>query len=199
METAGTILDDVRHATLLVDESRVILFANDRARHLMESGRGLQDTNGVLTCHSALSNAQLTECIRHPDPGYKEPAGRRVVRVQAPCKQLILLVTAVHPEAALEPLGPAARAVVQVHDPAAPVPVPDVDLIAKCFSLTPTEARVALRIVEGLTAKEIARENRTALATVRSQVRNVLRKMDADRQADLIRMVLALPNSSNWR
>jgi DNA-binding CsgD family transcriptional regulator len=198
METAGMILGDGRHATLLLDERRLILFANDRARELMASGRGLQDRDGVLTCHSASSNAQLAECIGKPGLPADNAVGKRVVRVQAPTKQLILLITAVGPGDAVETLGRTARAVVQVHDPAAPPPVPDVDLIARCFSLSPREARVARRIVEGLTAKEIAKQHGTALATVRAQVRNVFRKMGAERQADLIRMVLALPSSTDW-
>lgn len=54
------------------------------------------------------------------------------------------------------------------------------------FGLTPSEAEVALGLMQGLSAADIARERRAALGTVRKQIRAVCEKMDCHRQGEII-------------
>ncbi|HVR52898.1 MAG TPA: helix-turn-helix transcriptional regulator, partial [Pseudorhodoferax sp.] len=59
--------------------------------------------------------------------------------------------------------------------------------------LTPAEARVAVQVAAGASLKEIAQRHGTALATVRTQLHSVMAKVEVERQADLVRALLALP------
>lgn len=58
--------------------------------------------------------------------------------------------------------------------------------------LTPAEARVARRIAEGLSPKDVARAHGTSWDTVRAQLRQVFAKMEVHTQASLTRKVVLL-------
>lgn len=66
------------------------------------------------------------------------------------------------------------------------------DRLRRLHGLSATEASVAIGISEGQTLKEIADIRGVAYDTVKTQLRGVLAKMDATRQADVIRAVQAL-------
>jgi DNA-binding CsgD family transcriptional regulator len=57
------------------------------------------------------------------------------------------------------------------------------------FGLSSAEADIALRLADGETIRAISDARRSAIATVRTQVKHVLLKMDARRQADVVRIV----------
>ena len=63
--------------------------------------------------------------------------------------------------------------------------VPSASLMRSLFDLTPSEARVASGIARGDTPEAIAATGGVAISTVRSQLRSVLEKTGASRQADL--------------
>jgi DNA-binding CsgD family transcriptional regulator len=63
---------------------------------------------------------------------------------------------------------------------------PSPELLRLLFGLTPAEARVAVGLMGGGTAREIARDRRLALVTVRTQLKHILAKMHMQRQADVI-------------
>ena len=65
--------------------------------------------------------------------------------------------------------------------------------LSQLFGLSKAEARVAAGIAEGRRLTEIAQEFDVRMPTVRTQLRAVLKKVGATRQADLVRIVLALP------
>lgn len=61
--------------------------------------------------------------------------------------------------------------------------------LANLFELTPAEAKVATQIAEGLSPDEIASKNGTRISTVRTQIRNILMKLGAERQTDIVRIL----------
>lgn len=61
--------------------------------------------------------------------------------------------------------------------------------LANIFKLTPTEAKVATQIADGLTPDVIAEANGTRLSTVRTQLSHVLAKLGVARQADAVRVL----------
>ena len=65
-------------------------------------------------------------------------------------------------------------------------------LAGKLFAYSPAEQAVAVLLIKGMAADEIARHRRLSLATVRTQVRAVLVKSGVTRQIDLVRMLTGL-------
>jgi DNA-binding CsgD family transcriptional regulator len=62
----------------------------------------------------------------------------------------------------------------------------DVDLVQALFDLTPAEARVAASLLKGQSISEIAEGHRVSQDTVRTQVKSVLLKSGASRQAEFV-------------
>ena len=64
------------------------------------------------------------------------------------------------------------------------------DVLRKLFSLTATEARLAVALCDGRSVTDYALERGVAVGTVRIQMKRVLAKTQCHRQADLVRRVL---------
>jgi len=58
------------------------------------------------------------------------------------------------------------------------------------FDLTPTESRLALLLAGGKTIEAAGRTMGIATNTARVHIKSVFRKMDVNRQGDLIRVIL---------
>ena len=74
-------------------------------------------------------------------------------------------------------------------------PAIDPSLLFAVFGLTPAECRVATLLAEGLSLKEIAREQGTQHETVRKQLRSIYQKTRTNRQPELVRLLLHLPHN----
>lgn len=68
--------------------------------------------------------------------------------------------------------------------------LPDLDALRLMFSLTPSEARVALLLAEGRRRDEVARELGVSASTVAFHLRNLFLKTGVSRQSDLVALVL---------
>jgi DNA-binding CsgD family transcriptional regulator len=65
-------------------------------------------------------------------------------------------------------------------------------LLRRLYRLTNTEADIALRVMHGADPKQIAEELSISLTTVRTHLQHVFDKADTHRQAELVRLSLAL-------
>ena len=63
--------------------------------------------------------------------------------------------------------------------------------LARAHGLTAAEIDVALRLADGQTLDEIGAGRKSTTGTVRNQVKHILMKMEAKRQSDVVRMVVA--------
>jgi DNA-binding CsgD family transcriptional regulator len=79
-----------------------------------------------------------------------------------------------------------------------PTSAPSIDssLLYAVFGLTPAEARIASLLAEGLPLKEIAEQQGTQHETVRKQLRSIYQKTATNRQPDLVRLLLHLPQAA---
>jgi len=64
------------------------------------------------------------------------------------------------------------------------------------YGITPAEARIAAKLAEGCSFKEIARALSISIETVRTHIKRVFAKMDCDSQATLVREILLGPTLS---
>ncbi|OSC29186.1 hypothetical protein B8W69_09245 [Mycobacterium vulneris] len=85
----------------------------------------------------------------------------------------------------------AAKALVMIIDPEQEHEPPKM-LIRRLFGLTNAEADVALRVINGEGLKPIAADLALSTATVKAHLRHILEKTDTHRQAELVRLLLAI-------
>jgi len=187
-------LDDVRHAVLLLDSRRRVLWLNRHGRALLDDGQVLMASEGVVQGRSAQAGAALEGAIRDlgrqalAGQGVADPPASRVLRLSraaAPPMLAFLSLLSLDGLAA----EPGFRLVACEPDGG----IPESGLLARCFGFSPAEARVAVGLCEGLDVKRLARREGNSVNTIRSQVRGVLEKTRTTRQADLLRLLLSLP------
>ncbi len=90
-----------------------------------------------------------------------------------------------------EPLGTAPQAILFLYDLTAALSVRP-SLLMQLFELTEAEARVALQVLQGGSAGEMARAMGVATNTVRAQLQAVYAKTGTHRRADLLKLLLSL-------
>jgi pimeloyl-ACP methyl ester carboxylesterase/DNA-binding CsgD family transcriptional regulator len=71
----------------------------------------------------------------------------------------------------------------------------DSTMLKQLFQLTDAEAGIAQRLANGVAPDEIAAVNGTSIGTVRGQVKNVMAKIGATRQPELVATLLSSPAS----
>jgi DNA-binding CsgD family transcriptional regulator len=69
------------------------------------------------------------------------------------------------------------------------LPALDAALVQSLFDLTPSEARVAGSLAEGLTLGQIAERHKVKLSTVRSQVKSVFAKTGSNTQSQIVALL----------
>ena len=62
------------------------------------------------------------------------------------------------------------------------------------FGLTPAEARLAIELSSGQTLEEIAEKQEINVSTVRAHLKKIFQKTDTNRQAELVRLLLSIPD-----
>lgn len=196
-EMARALFDQFRYPMLVIDESRGVWHANAVARSFLDSQGMLRMKDGLLVCGSHEANNRLTEAVRlltmEREENLLPDVSRKVIALSSGSRTLRLFVSPLRPEQAMGMFGPLPRALAIVHDSAAPIGQLDPLLVAECFSLSPAEARVAVKLVGGLPVKQIARTQGTSVPTVRTQVQRVMEKVGVTRQTDLVRILLTMP------
>lgn len=197
LSIARQVLGQVPRPMLMVDEARGIVHRNDAAAQLLQEGSLLKDQGGFLVCNERAGNDMLTEALHSLRLNHRDLAGaprRRAVRLLARDEQpVLLMLSTVSPEHSMGIFGKADRALVIVHQPSAKIAALDPFVIAECFDMTPAEARVAVQIAEGASAKQIAQRQSTSEHTVRTQIRRAMEKVGVERQVDLVRALMELP------
>ncbi|RCV87618.1 response regulator [Billgrantia montanilacus] len=186
---ATRALDLVAPGMVLLGRDGQILFAN-RAAHRLS-----QDTEQLVLGHSlsaatAVCGQALRKTVRAALECSREGEEKvTCLRLDRPGERRDLLVLACSLGCpAGSPHEPAV--VVLLSDPEKRAQVPQ-QILASLFGLTPSEARIALALAEGLRSEEIAERMSISTTTVAFHLRNLFQKTDTHRQADLIALVLS--------
>jgi DNA-binding CsgD family transcriptional regulator/PAS domain-containing protein len=182
-------LNRVRCALVLCDSEARVVWANSAAERIIARGSDIR----VCAERLAMPMPQETTALRRriaqiaQNDAAAEPADRYVVLGSTGLQVMM------HPVATREVLplgsrGPQRRVLLVLSSPGE-VPTLPPDLIGRVFALSPAESRVAAALFSGLTINEYAAATGVTIGTARFQLKQVLAKAQASRQADLIRQI----------
>ncbi|HEV8015717.1 MAG TPA: LuxR C-terminal-related transcriptional regulator [Stellaceae bacterium] len=190
-ELPQRILDNMSVGALVADQNGQLRFANAAAEEILAENDGLsRRDNRIQAARSFETNSLLAALRDVAAAGRAEKRDGALLIARPSGKRPYAIVVMPLPSGFGD--AKATRALIFVSDLAhrnselAP-------RLSQLFGLSKAEARVAAGIAEGRRLTEIAQEFDVRMPTVRTQLRAVLKKVGATRQADLVRIVLALP------
>ena len=193
------LLDNARIGVIHLDRHGRIVEANDCARDLLLGSNGLWEQGGFLRTWSPESNARLRRLLAAalPSRGGQAAGGSMLVSNAALMPQLTLHV---HPAPVrqMDFGAPGAGALVLI-DGLDRRQRLDAGQVGSVLGLTPAESRVAVGLAEGRTVPDIAAASGRAASTVRIHLKRIHRKLGVSRRADLVRLVLSVPERAGLR
>ena len=197
-----TALDRLAAGVVLLDAHGRVQFCNAAAEQHLREGRavslkGNAGGRGQLGLVARLhhSEAQFQKAVRDavsPLASVPDHFSNALLLPDAEGKpSCVLHVAPLGQTSALAMGVEAPRAVLFLYDLAAASRVPP-GLLSELFGLTPAEARAALQMLQGGTAEDMAQRLGVTPHTFKSQLKTVYAKSGTHRQADLLKMLLAL-------
>jgi DNA-binding CsgD family transcriptional regulator len=198
LSIGAELLEKMRQPMLLIDNQRRISYRNKSAAALLLRHDLVYEHNGMLACRNPDSELDLTMAVRNLGLVTSSTHGdqeilldRSVMRLKRrDGRNVAATLIALRPESTMGAFGRTPQALFTVFEPGAIVDV-DPYILSMTFDLTPAEARLAARIVQGRSPEDCSREFGVKISTVRSQLMAVFGKTGATGQADLVRLILS--------
>jgi DNA-binding CsgD family transcriptional regulator len=194
---AWRVVDDLAVGVILLDARGRIVDVNAVARQLLRSADGIvQDRDGSLRAARPDLTRRLRKLVSDA-AGIAAGTGEAVSGALALARpsglrSLQLLVAPVTGEERRRWGRARASVVVFVTDPEHAVELPE-PRVQRLLGLTRMEARVAIALAGGATASEIAERLGVQANTVRWHLKQIYAKTGTRRQAEVVRLLLAVP------
>lgn len=186
------VLERLALGAIIVDARGRLVFANTVASRQLKSGQALTVRQGRLKAKGADAEAQLDRLVANATgASISLAAGGLAVISRGPGATLSLLVSPFRPANPGE-LGEQPMALVMFSDPAVQTHIPE-HVLARVLGLAHAEARLLAALVEGQTMADYAETVGITINTAKTQLRQIFLKTGHNRQADVIRAVLADP------
>lgn len=191
--TFHSVLENMRHAVLLLDETAGIVHANKAANALLAERSEIEAPRGKLKLGSEVAQRALESALRLAAQDEAQ-LGQRGIGVRATARgegaPLVLHVMPLQRTAIRRGLAQravAAAFIVPGDEPADP----PLEAVAMIYDLTPAETQIFAAIARGKTIAKAAFELSVSYATARTHLLHVFEKTGRKRQAELV----ALANS----
>lgn len=200
---AKYLINQLRYPVLLVDDTRGIWLRNQAANAMLQETECIIERDGLLGCIDAADDKSLMLAIRqlnlHDNTNQDTQSDKVFLRLQKRHQNSFVgaYLMAVRPQKVMGAFGATPLALVLLHDPALNSNL-DPFIVAETFDLTPAEARVAVQMVNGLTADEIAQKSGVSVNTVKSQIKSLFQKTGTTRQAELVSVIHRMPELDSF-
>jgi DNA-binding CsgD family transcriptional regulator len=178
-------LERMAPQAFLVAEDRTILHANDGGSRYLALRQTLRELGGKLHLTRSGLNTELTKEIQRAEEG------SFVLRLDGSDGTLLLTGIRLPPRDG----APHRAALLIVTDAGSQVDQP-LQVFRDAFALTTSEARVLGALIMGGSREMIAKELGLSLSTVKTHMQNLFAKTGVNRQAQLVRMAMALPKTA---
>jgi DNA-binding CsgD family transcriptional regulator len=188
------MLDRNPLAIVLLDQSGRVVLANRAARDLAESADGVTLGHNALALVRRPDDAVLQRLIgaalkmRSQSGAYPggtmsalRPSGKRPFSIMvSPLSPNAFAMTTVQPAVCVVIADPEMRA------------LPPAERLSALYGLTPSEARLAMRLALGEDLRAAAEAIGIRYSTARTQLAAIFRKTETSRQGELVRLLMTL-------
>src|SRR5690606_25494435 len=187
-------LNRIAVGVFLIDSERKVLFRNRRAEELLKEGEGISLSREDLLRGE---KPQQTQALRD----IIDVAIARVAQGNRQGSDAVALTRSSGRRPLIAVACPLGKGEGAPGEPVVGLFVTDPEwrsddtaqAVAQLYGLSPAETRLALALVRGLRLDEIAEEFRLSRNTVSYTLKNLFRKTETDRQADLISLFISNP------
>ncbi len=191
------VLDHSPHGVFLLDQTGRIRHVNRMGEAFLAESGGLTVIHGRLgaaTPEAARRISALICAAGSLDPERRAGASMALV---TPSRRLPLSLTVAPVRAGrFSPFHGGPSVMVCVTDLEAKVSLPE-QRLRDLFGLTPAEARVALALFDGLSPADAATSLGVSFNTVRNQLVRIFEKTGANRQAELVRLMMRVVGANS--
>jgi DNA-binding CsgD family transcriptional regulator len=197
VQSSHALIDRMPSAVFVLDASGNVEHANAAARELSARGDGLAMAHGRLVISDASSRAaysRIFAAATTADPG---SIGKldRAFAILRPSAGRPLAAWLTPLRAAVGALGsPGATAALFITDPDADTSC-QAPAMRALFGLSPAEAGLACKLVAGTELRDAAGQLGVTVNTARTLLRRIFTKTGANRQSDLVRLLLGSPTT----
>ena len=193
------LLDTTGLGIVQLDGRGRIVSANDAARAMLRTRKGLFDKDGFLHARAPEDDAGLQGLLARALPpfGARGAGGSTMIGRSPPLPPLVVHIHPVGRQETDLRVWPVA-ALVLVADPARRTRI-DPAVAAAALGLTGMESRVAVLLAEGMNVREVAAATGRRESTIRTHVKHMFAKHGLSRQADLVRLVQSLGSTPKSR
>jgi DNA-binding CsgD family transcriptional regulator len=194
-------LSRLSYPLLLLDESRRVVFQNEKASELLARSTLVRSDQGLLAGPDTNGDAQLLLALRtlclsngaYLGQGTEPVSNKAFVRLgNSQGDWLGVHCHALRSADSMGAFGAKDLALVLLHEPSL-LSEPDPFVVAAMWDLSPAEAQVMVGLAQGQTLQDMAQQRGVALTTIRSQLRSTLIKTGASRQAELVSLLAGMP------
>jgi len=190
-------LDRLVIGLILYDKNARPVYINPTAQAIIAGHPAMRLRDGDLVFDGPGDESKLRRLILHaaemePEDSWKLSAIISITHpdIEAP---LALLVTPIHANLITSDLDyEGAKVAVFISDPNQQQPI-SADSLVRVYNLTPSEARVAVSLVNGHSIDEIAERTNHSVHTIRAQLKSVFQKTGVSRQSELVKQLVTGP------
>jgi DNA-binding CsgD family transcriptional regulator len=198
------LVDKLRQPVILMTPGGEVMHTNQAAQGLLRSTALVQVAEGKLQLPQPHLQELLQRCAeteqalkRADDDAAAAAAQFRSLRItrRGSDESVYAFFTVLSPQREMGAFGLRPVVMLLFYHPGS-APQIDASLLYAVFGLTPAECRIAILLAEGLSLKQIAQVQGTQHETVRKQLRSIYQKTSTNRQPELIRLLLHLPQNA---
>lgn len=177
-----------------LDEQARVVYLNPSARELVSAQDGIALADGTLTLADPTADSDLNAALRRVIGGQWTTHFRPGAEVLAPrpsgARPILLVVTPIAASNPVATISTPVRCVMFAFGEVENATL--LGRVQRLYGLTAAEAEIAIGLASGKSLAELAKERGTRVTTVRTQLGKILKKTDAQRQANLVSMILRL-------
>lgn len=194
-----SMINKLHQPVVLLSLTGTVLHANTAADRLMQQTEIIKIQNNNLVMPEPYlgefqKNCQEFElCYRAGNYIAELDKSDTCVKIMhANDETLFVFSSLILPEVSMKSFGTRPLVMLTFYHPDFAPPV-DTQLLTTALGLTPAESHISLLLLEGLSPKQIAAENKVSIDTVKKQMKSIFEKTDTHKQSDLVKLLLNFP------